>query len=88
MPAPVRDLRVNTVELLRQRGNRRTVTSVIDAEDLDIVDERITGPVDVDIALESTLDGIEVTGAVTVPWADVCRRCLRPVQGIAAVDVH
>ncbi len=88
MPAPVRELRVNTVELLRQRGNRRTVAAIVDPADLDLDDARITGPVDVDLALESTLDGIEVTGAITVPWADACRRCLRPVEGVAAADVH
>jgi uncharacterized protein len=86
--APVRELRVHTVELLRQRGNRREVEAVLDPADLELHDERITGPVDVDVALESTLDGIEVTGAITVPWADACRRCLRAVVGVAEADVH
>jgi uncharacterized protein len=88
MATPVRDLRVNTVELLRQRGNRRAVETVLDPADLDVEDERITGPVDVRLSLESTLDGIEVAGAVTVPWADECRRCLRAVVGVATADVH
>ena len=87
MPAPVRELRVNTVELLRQLGNRRDVEVVLDPGDLDVHDERITGPVDVRVGLESTLDGIEVAGTITVPWATVCRRCLRPVDGVAGIDV-
>jgi uncharacterized protein len=88
MDASTRVLRVNTVELLRQRGNRRVVDTVLDPADLEVVDERITGPVDVHLALESTLDGIEVTGTISVPWADVCRRCLRTVAGVATVDVR
>jgi uncharacterized protein len=88
MDASTRVLRVNTVELLRQRGNRRVADTVLDPADLEVVDERITGPVDVHLALESTLDGIEVTGTISVPWADVCRRCLRPVDGLATVDVR
>jgi uncharacterized protein len=88
MDPSVRALRVHAVELLRQRGNRRVVDAVLDPADLELADERITGAVDVHLALESTLDGVAVTGTISVPWAGVCRRCLRPVEGVAAADVH
>jgi uncharacterized protein len=70
-------LRVNTVELFRQPGVRKTISESVPAAALEVDDARIRGPIGVELTVESTVDGIVVTGALTVEWDDECRRCLR-----------
>jgi len=45
-------------------------------------------PVDVDLELETLSDGLVATGTIDAPWVGDCRRCLRPVEGRAAVEVR
>ncbi|MGH9133979.1 MAG: YceD family protein [Ilumatobacteraceae bacterium] len=85
--APTRALRINTSELRRQPGTRRQVEVSIAPGDLGIDDDRITADVDVAIDLESTTDGIVAGGTVRAGWADSCRRCLRPIEGVAVAHV-
>lgn len=88
MAAPeLRDLRVNTAELLRQPGSHRDVVVTVDAGALDVDDDRIGGPISVELALDTTIDGIVASGRVVVPWADGCKRCLTPLTGEAASEV-
>jgi uncharacterized protein len=87
MSTPVRELRLPTVELLRHPGTERHVELSVEPASIDVHDDRITGPVAVSLDLASTIDGVEVRGTVVVPWASTCRRCLRPVEGIAVADV-
>ncbi|MEL6890578.1 MAG: DUF177 domain-containing protein [Actinomycetota bacterium] len=87
MSDPLRPLRVNAVELLRQPGTLRPVTTTIDGAALDVVHDALDGDVEVDLELESTNDGIDVRGEVIAPWTGSCRRCLAPVAGRAVVDV-
>jgi DUF177 domain-containing protein len=88
MPSnPLHVLRVNARELLRVPGSKRTIEAVVDAADLGIHDERLAGPVAVDLIAVSTLDGVNVAGTVTFPWSTLCRRCLATVDGTETVDV-
>lgn len=73
-------LLVNATELMRRPGLQRHVEAAITLDELDAADPRLSGDVTVDVLLESTLDDIVVGGAVTVAWADVCCRCLRPLS--------
>jgi uncharacterized protein len=87
MTTHLRELRVPTVDLLRHVGSHRHLELTVEADALDVHDDRITGPVAVAVDLEATPDGVEVRGTVAVPWASTCRRCLRPVEGVAVADV-
>jgi uncharacterized protein len=88
MVDPLRSLRVNAVELLRQPGAIRDVAAVVvDAETLDAGHEHLDGEIRVSLQLKAMNDGIEVTGTVNAPWATVCRRCLVDVAGVAVGHV-
>ncbi len=87
-PVPSRVLRVNTVELRRQPGARREVHLDLAADEVGVADPRLTGaPVQVELTVESTLDGIVVSGAVRVTMVDECRRCLRDVSTTVSFEV-
>jgi uncharacterized protein len=87
VPDPLRPLRVNAVELLRQPGAVRIVDVDVPAEPLDARHERLAGDVHVDLRLESLNDGISVTGTVSAPWRTVCRFCLTDLSGTAVGEV-
>jgi len=80
---PLRPLRINAVELLRQPGAVRDVTVDIAAAPLDVEHERLVGDIHVELRLTARNDGIDVDGTVSVDWATVCRRCLVGVSGTA-----
>ena len=79
--------RVNARELLRQPGLTKHVTVDIPAAELGVDDDRITGPVSVDLLAVSAVDGISVHGSITMPWATSCRRCLVAITGTATIYV-
>jgi uncharacterized protein len=80
---PLRPLRINAVELLRQPGAVRDVALDVDAASLDAEHERLVGDIHVELRLTALNDGIDVDGTVTADWATVCRRCLIDVWGTA-----
>ena len=61
---PLRVLRVNAVELLRQPGATREVDIEVGAEPLGVIHDRLDGDIGVELQLESMNDGIVVTAAV------------------------
>jgi len=79
--------RINARELLRQPGLTKHVVVEIPAAELGVDDDRITGPVAVDLVAVSSIDGISVQGSITMPWATSCRRCLAAISGDATIDV-
>ena len=83
MPDPLRPLRINAVELLRQPGAVRDVTLDIAAAPLEAEHERLVGDLHVELRLTARNDSIDVDGTVSADWATVCRRCLRDVSGTA-----
>jgi len=84
---PLRPLRVNAVELLRQPGAVRDVTIDVAAEPLGAEHERLVDDIHVALRLTARNDGIDVDGTVSAAWATVCRRCLADVSGTAVGDV-
>lgn len=79
----IRPLRINAVEMLRQPGSVQDVAAHYEADVLDVFHERLSGPIEVELALTSMNDGIAVVGSVGAPWAAPCRRCLRDLTGVA-----
>ena len=84
---PLHALRVPARELLRDPGATRVIRTSVDAADLGVHDERITGPVTVDAVAVSSIDGIAVSGTASVPWRSDCRRCLRAVEGVVVAEL-
>ena len=83
MADPLRPLRINAVELLRQPGATRDVALDVAAESLDVEHDRLVGDLHVELRLTALNDGIDVDGTVSAGWATVCRRCLTDVSGTA-----
>ena len=81
-------LLINAAELLREPGTRRRIDAASALSEVELDDARLSGDVAVDVTLESTLDDVEVGGALTVNWSDTCRRCLRDVGGPLVIDVE
>ncbi len=86
-PKSVYALRVNARELLRVPGSSREISASVDSADLGVSDERITGPIGVNVEVVSNIDGVVVSGDISIPWSNVCRRCLAEVTGTTVVDV-
>lgn len=87
MSDPLRPLRVNALELLRQPGALRDLAFTVEAAPLAVDHDRLTGDIDIDLELEALNDGIRVTGDVTAPWSTVCRRCLADISGTAVATI-
>jgi uncharacterized protein len=85
---PLHLLRINARELLRVPGSTREIDAVLDAADLGIDDQRIAGPIEVDLDAVSTIDDVVVRGDIRLRWTAACRRCLTAVAGTAVVDVE
>lgn len=86
----VRPLLVNALELLRRPGSERLVVLDIDADELGLADERLADDarVDIELRVESLTDGLVVDGWVSAPYHVECRRCLRPIGGVARAALH
>ena len=92
VPVPLRPLRVNLVELLRQPGAERHAECAVDPVDLGCVAPEaatvdFAGAISVVIDAVSGVDDVEVTTAVRIPWVGSCRRCLDEVRGEVATTV-
>ena len=81
---------VNVLDLLRRSGSEKTVAVVAKAEVFDFADSRIDHDADVqiEIGLESSSTGIIAHGGARVGWVSACRRCLRPVAGVAEAGIN
>lgn len=82
-----RALRVNTVELRRNPGLVRDLEAALSGPNLEVDDPRLRPPVEIRLRVASTIDGLVVTGHVTVEWADTCRRCLADTLRSDEVEV-
>ncbi len=87
MSDPLRALRVNATELLRQPGAVRRIDLSIAPTLVDVAHERLAGDITVALELESSNDAVMVAGTVSAPWSGPCRRCLRGLDGVAVADV-
>jgi uncharacterized protein len=88
VPDPLRPLRLNAQELLRQPGTERAVSATIAGEALGVEHDHLDGEVDVDVRLLVTNDGIVVRGEARAPARKACRRCLVELVGPSIADVE
>lgn len=86
----MKPLVVNILELLRTPGTHKPVHAAVTVEELGLADPRLApaDEIDVDVRLESLSDGVVVTGSVSAPWHDECRRCLGPIDDRLVVAVE
>ena len=88
---PRAPLVLDTRELGRRPGAMRHVRRTLDAPtgwELELVRVPAGSPVELDLRLESVMDGVLVSGTVTVTVAAECGRCLEPVTDRLDVDVQ
>jgi uncharacterized protein len=74
---------VSTHELARRPGESRHLnTTVLAPQDLgsDIIAVPLDGPIELDLLLESVLEGVLVTGRVRTMARGACVRCLEDVE--------
>ncbi len=78
------------MELRRRPGTQRHVQVATALPGLAVTASHV--PDEADLVVDATLECIEgaitVTGAVEVPWAAECRRCLDDVGGVLRVDIN
>ena len=74
---------LDTRELGRRPGSMRTVQLPAPAPEglglVDLIGVPPGAPLDLDLRLESVMDGVLVSGTVTAPLSGQCGRCLEPV---------
>ena len=88
---PRRPLVLDVRELGRRPGSMRTVARTVPApEDLGIELARVPAgePLELDLRLESVVEGVLVSGTVTAAVTGECARCLGPVADRLAADVQ
>jgi uncharacterized protein len=87
-------LEAPVAELRRRTGNRRVLQQVVGPgvldSPLDVAGTHVPAgaEIELDVVLESVLEGVTVTGTVRAPWLADCRRCLEPVRGVLEVAVQ
>ncbi len=83
---------VPVAEIRRHLGTRAPVERSMEAHGLALPDVGVAVPDGAPVTLrgevESISEGVVLTGVVEAPWTGSCRRCLRPVEGTAEVDVR
>ena len=88
---PRAPLVLDTRELGRRAGAMRRVQRTIDAPDgweLELVRVPAGSSVELDLRLESVVDGVLVSGTVEVTVSAECGRCLDPLEERLVVDVQ
>ena len=82
---------LDTRELGRRPGAMRQVSRTVGAPDtwaLELVRVPAGGAVDLELRLESVVDGVLVSGDIHAPIVAECGRCLEPVSDALDVDVQ
>jgi uncharacterized protein len=88
---PRSPLVLDSRELGRRPGSMRRVHRMVDAPtgwELELVRVPAGAAVELDLRLESVMDGVLVSGVVAAPVAAECGRCLEPVNDTLTVDVQ
>lgn len=83
-------LYVGLADLRRRPGSRKDVEADLTIGPIEVVDSRVPAGsrAHVKLTVESSSDGVVVTGTVDAPWQGECRRCLATVDGQLHADVR
>ena len=88
---PRRPLVLDVRELGRRPGSMRAVARSVPAPEglgVDLARVPVGEPLELDLRLESVVEGVLVSGTVTTAVAGECARCLGPVADRLTVDVQ
>lgn len=88
---PRQPLVLDTRELGRRPGSMRTVRFPAPAPErlgVELIGVPAGDPLDLDLRLESVMEGVLVSGTATVPLTGECGRCLEPVSETLTVDLQ
>ncbi|MEX2289678.1 MAG: YceD family protein [Mycobacteriales bacterium] len=88
---PRSPLVVDTRELGRRPGSMREVRFPAPAPEslgVDLIGVPAGARLDLDLRLESVMEGVLVSGTATAPLAGECGRCLEPVSDTLAVELQ
>ena len=88
---PRQPLVIDTRELGRRPGSMRKVRRTAAAPDLlgtEMIKVPVGAELDLDLRLESVMEGVLVTGTVTAPLTGECGRCLEPVTSEIEVELQ
>src|SRR5437870_5166087 len=88
---PRRPLVLNARELARRPGSMRLVRRTTPAPaglGLDLARVPEGAPVELDLRMESVVEGVLVSGTVTAPVGGECCRCLEPFTGEITAEVQ
>ena len=88
---PRRPLVLDTRELGRRPGSMREVRLPVPAPERlgnDLIGASPGSEIDLELRLESVMEGVLVTGTATVPVTGECGRCLEPVSDTLTVDLQ
>lgn len=91
LPDPRSGLVLDTHELSRRAGQLREVTRIAEAPadlGIDVIGVPPGSPVDLQLRLESVVEGVLVTGTATVHLHGYCTRCLRELSSQLEVEVQ
>jgi uncharacterized protein len=82
---------IDTRELGRRPGSSRAVRRVVPVERplgvADVIEVPVDAEVDVDVLLESVVEGVLVTGTASAPTRGECARCLDPLGARVEVEL-
>lgn len=88
---PRRPLVLDTRELGRRPGSLRRVRTTVPAPaDLatEVIGVPLGAPVELDLRLESVMEGVLVSGTAVAPLEGECGRCLEPVHDTVEVELQ
>lgn len=91
LPDPRSGLVLDTHELSRRAGQLKEVTRVAEAPEelgIEVIGVPPGSPVDLDLRLESVVEGVLVTGTAVVRLKGNCARCLEEISSTAEVDLQ
>jgi uncharacterized protein len=81
---------LDTHELSRRAGQWKEITRIADAPadlGIEVIGVPPGSPVDLDLRLESVVEGVLVTGTAAVRLRGVCARCLEEISATDEVDI-
>ena len=91
LPDPRSGLVLDTHELSRRAGQMREVARIADAPDnlgIEVIGVPPGSPVELQLRLESVVEGVLVTGTAAVRLQGYCTRCLREISSTEEIELQ